>query len=167
MEARSVYPNHDGPDSRAGDYEHIFWLITLDDDREFALDLSCAQFGYHRTVTPYSEYKTILRFTEKTRQDPGKELERMRGYIHGMSPVDKLGEKITKRLTNMVGGFVQEHGSPVDAKALMADLGHDFLETIVANTIASHPNYVRIGQRILVKNHPATQKEIADAEAEY
>jgi len=36
---------------------YIFWLIKVGDGREFAFDLTAAQFGYHRTVTPYNEYK--------------------------------------------------------------------------------------------------------------
>lgn len=161
LEAHEVWIDHNGTNSRAAACSHIFWLIKLSDGREFALDLTAAQFGYHRTVTPYNEYKEILNFKETSREDPGTEFERLAASGHGLSREDKLAQTITRRLANVVRGFAHENEGPVDPWALKEHLGDTYLDKIVVAAFANHRQYVRKGQYIYLRGHPKTMLELA------
>jgi len=161
LEAQQIWIDQSGTNSRAAECSHILWLIILGDGREFAFDLTAAQFGYHRTVTPYNEYKTILGFTETDREKPGTELSHLEPPSGKMSLEDKIAKTITSRLANVVRGLVHENGYPVNPKALKEALGDTCLDNIVMAAFTNHPTFVRKGQFVYRKSHPKTRIELA------
>jgi len=78
-----------------------------------------------------------------------------------MSREDKLAKTVTRRLVNVVRGFVHENEGPVEPKALKEHLGDTYLDKIVVAAFANHRQYMRKGQYIYLRDHPKTMLELA------
>jgi len=78
-----------------------------------------------------------------------------------MSREDKLAKTVTRRLVNVVRGFVHENEGPVEPKALKEHLGDTYLDKIVVAAFANHRQYMRKGQYIYLRGHPKTMLELA------
>ena len=54
---RVVIIEHDGNESDSSESEHVILKITINEDEDYALDITGAQLGFYEPVTPRQSYQ--------------------------------------------------------------------------------------------------------------